>query len=79
MIRKELILLKGRYSFESTGTGLALGIHFAELSNIKHWLDEILRDFQLKNTPQTAAEAVKTKPSQKYLDALDNVRKLLGL
>lgn len=78
MIRRKLISLKG-YSFELTKAGHDLGIFFPELINIKYWMDKLLRDFHLKNAKQTAAEAVKTKPSQQYLDALDNVRKLLGL
>lgn len=79
MIRKKLITFRGSNSFEPTEASRDLGILFPELINIKHWLDEILRDFGLKNTPQTAAMAIKTKPTQQYLTALENIKKLLGL
>lgn len=79
MINKNLIFCNGNAYFQLTETGKDMGKFFAELSNIKPWLDEILKKWKNKTADQVKVVAVQTTPDQKYLDALENVKKAIGI
>ena len=79
MIQKQLICLKGSYSFELTEAGKTLSRFYAELVNIKHWLDEILHDFKYKTAKQTEAEVIYAKCDKQYMTALSNVSNVIKL
>ena len=75
---KELICLKGEYSFKLTDKGKALRVHYAKLINIAHWVEEILCELEHKTAWQIKSVTLQAKPSQKYLDALDNISNLIN-
>ena len=58
MIEKKLISHKSSRTLELQDTGKALGTHYAELSNINHWLEEILHKYKQKTAEQIKAEIV---------------------
>ncbi|MBQ9391186.1 MAG: hypothetical protein IJU02_03265 [Lachnospiraceae bacterium] len=77
MIEKKLISHKSSRAFELQETGSALGTYYAELSNIIHWLEEILRKYKQKTAEKTKADVVFAKCDSKYMTALSNVKQVI--
>ena len=73
MINKNLIFSNGNAYFQLTDTGKTMGRFFAELSNIKLCMDEILSKWIDKTADQVKAIVVPRKHNQQYKDALNNI------
>ena len=72
MLKRGLIRIKGRSYFELDTSGKALGSSYAMLSNIKYWLDEILREYKDKTGSDTLSAVLPPKPTAQCMTALTN-------
>lgn len=77
MIEKKLISHKSSRAFEFQETGKALGIFYAELSNIIHWLEEILRKYKQKTAEQTKIDVIFAKCDRTYMIAVSHVKQVM--
>lgn len=77
MLRRGLIRIKGRSYFELDTLGKELGNSFAMLSNIKPYLDEILRKYKDETGDKTLSAVLYAKPTPQYMTALGNAAKAM--